>query len=325
MKRQTTYIRLSEITVGCKTAFCICAAVITLAAVFSLTGCVKDELYNTPHPDKGALVITADWSGRSADAEQPERYIIKVDGQPYEVSELFVTPAASAGRSRATFSPVLPALFTPGIHSLVVYNEPKGFTIDGNTATVGTLEDGTLNPLPGYLFSATEEPDIAADDTLRITVPMRQRIRRLSLQLELTAEDAQRIAATEATLTGIASAFDFSAGAIASTEGKTIAPAFAVQTPPTGGQPLLTATMRLLGTVPAEQQILTLHITLKNGDIYSVAKDLTEPLKNFSTGSSMEPLELDALLELPTEIGVTTEITPWNPGNGENGETGSAE
>ena len=34
-------------------------------ATLFLAGCdVKDPIYNTPHPDKGAIVITADWTRR---------------------------------------------------------------------------------------------------------------------------------------------------------------------------------------------------------------------------------------------------------------------
>lgn len=311
MKRQTTYIRLSETIAVCKTVSSACAIMITLAAVLSLTGCVKDELHHTPHPDKGALVITADWSGRSDDAWQPERYIIKVDGQPYEVSELYTAPAASAGSSRAAFSPVLPALFTPGIHSLLVYNEPKGFIIDGNIATVGTLENGTLNAEPDYLFSAAETVDISKDDTLRITVPMRQRIRRLKLQLTIATEDVQRIAVMEATLTGIASSIDLSTGSITSTEGRTVVPAWTEQAPDADGDPVLATTMRLLGVVPTERQLLTLDVKLKNGDRHSATDDLTEQLRNFSTGGNMETLTLTSSLRLPIEAGFTGSIEDW--------------
>ena len=33
-------------------------------AALSLTGCVKDELFDTPHPGKGSITVTADWSAR---------------------------------------------------------------------------------------------------------------------------------------------------------------------------------------------------------------------------------------------------------------------
>ena len=36
-----------------------------IGAVAILTSCVKDDLYDTPHPDRGAVVVTTDWSGKS--------------------------------------------------------------------------------------------------------------------------------------------------------------------------------------------------------------------------------------------------------------------
>ena len=39
--------------------------ILSVFAAISLAGCdVKDPIYNTPHPDKGAIVITADWTRR---------------------------------------------------------------------------------------------------------------------------------------------------------------------------------------------------------------------------------------------------------------------
>ena len=40
-----------------------------LGAVTILTSCVKDDLYDTPHPDRGAVVVTTDWSGKSTEAD----------------------------------------------------------------------------------------------------------------------------------------------------------------------------------------------------------------------------------------------------------------
>ena len=45
------------------------------AGLLLLNSCVKDELYKTPHPDKGRITITADWSHRSTDCPLPEEYV----------------------------------------------------------------------------------------------------------------------------------------------------------------------------------------------------------------------------------------------------------
>ena len=59
--------------------------------------------------------------------------------------------------------------------------------------------------MPGFLFSASKELEIQKDDTLKVTVPMMQRIRTLALTLKLKPGDEQLITETAATLTGIAS------------------------------------------------------------------------------------------------------------------------
>ena len=282
-----------------------------VSVLLLLTGCVKDDLYNTPHPDKGAVMITTDWTGRSSDAVVPGSYILRIGTEEQAVSKE---------------TNVFDALFLPGTQDLLVYNPTEGITINENTATVNTLPDGTLEPMPGYLFSAARKLEIEKDDTLKVTVPMQQHIRSLTLELKLKAGDEQSIRSTAATLTGIASAVDLTTVAITETEGKTVIPAFILGTDDGGiraagqtytagrtrstGQPQLSATMRLLGVIAGERQVLTLKITLTTGHIQTVTTDLTEALKNF--GGDMKPLELDATLELATEAGFTGTISDWN-------------
>jgi hypothetical protein len=138
----------------------------------------------------------------------------------------------------------------------------------------------------------------------------------------LKPDDEQRIAHTAATLTGIASTIDLTTGAITSTEGKTVIPTFTLQTDGSGtraaGQSQLKTALRLLGVVIAERQILTIDVTLHDGSVQAITTDLTDMLKNF--GSDMEPLELDATLELPTAAGMSATITGWNVID--NGEVG---
>lgn len=276
-----------------------------LALIF-MTGCVKDDLYNTPHPDRGAVVVTADWSGRSSDATLPGTYVLCIGDKEQTVS---------------AETNVFRELFLPGKQHLLIRHQPEGITVGGTTATVDTLADGTLEPMPGYLFSGTKELEIVADDTLRVTVPMQQHIRCLTLTLKLNPGDKERIRTTSATLTGIASAVDLTTGAITSTGGKTVVPAFAFGTDNTtraAGQPLLVATLRLLGVMPEEKQVMTLNVTLTDGTVQTITTDLTGALKDFGTGAKMEPLTLDATLTLPAEAGFTATIGGWNVVNNGN-------
>lgn len=276
------------------------------SALLQLTGCVKDDLYNTPHPDRGAVTVTADWSGRSPESVVPDSYILRIGTEEQTVS----------GETNA-----FNALFLPGSQDLLAYNLPDGITAGGTTATVNALPDGTLDPLPGYLFSAAQKLEIVKDDTLRVTLPMRQRVRELILDLKLKPGDGQRIASTSATLAGIASAIDLATGAITSTEGKSVVPVFTMaadgsgtrlagQTPRASGQPMLTATLRLMGVMPEERQLLALTLTLTDGYVKTIPADLTELLRDFDTGGDL-PMELDADLELPAGAGMNAAISDW--------------
>lgn len=280
-------------------------AAMSRMAIFALllllsAGCVKDDLHNTPHPDKGAVKVTTDWTGRSSDAVVPENYILRIGSEEQTVK----------GETNA-----FKALFLPGTQSLLVYHQVEGISIDGNIASVNTRADGTLEPMPGFLFSAAKELDIAADDTLRATVPMQQHIRTLVLSLNLKPGEELRIGHITATLTGIASAIDLATGAVQAAGGKTVVPAFSIRTDDgrmrTEGDPVLAATVRLLGVEAGEKQVLTLVVTLADGYVQTIHADLSELLKHFGE-SDMEPLELDATLELPVAPGVGGTISGWN-------------
>ena len=133
--------------------------------------------------------------------------------------------------------------------------------------------------------------------------------------LNLKPGEELRIGSTTATLTGMASSIDLTTGTVQTTGGKTVVPAFAIRTNDgktrATGNPVLSATVRLLGVVTGEKQVLTLVITLADGYVQTISTDLTELLKNFGH-AEMEPLELDAALELPVASGVGGKISDWN-------------
>ena len=82
-----------------------------IGAVTILTSCVKDDLYDTPHPDRGAVVVTTDWSGKSTEADIPQAYTLRIGGREQNVS------AATN---------VFDALLAPGGYGLTVYNSRRG-------------------------------------------------------------------------------------------------------------------------------------------------------------------------------------------------------
>lgn len=272
--------------------------IVTLAIV-QLTACVKDDIHNTPHPNKGAVKVTTDWSGASSDATPPTSYLLRIGDKEQTVS----------GTTNA-----FTALFDAGSLDLLVYHPADGFSINGNVAKVNTLEDGTLHPQPDHFFLGTKSLDILLDDTLRVTVPMKQHTRNLTLTLKLKSGDEQRIATTSATLTGIVSEIDLTTGVSKTIDGKTTAPLFELTTTQGRSRAVsgsaLSAPLRLLGVTTTERQILTLTITLNDGHQQTITTDLTQALKNFGSGD-MKPLELDATLELVVAGGIGGSITDW--------------
>ena len=277
----------------------ICQLLTIAAAILQLTGCAKDDRHNTPHPDRGAVRITTDWSGRSSDASVPASHTLRIGAESQEVTA-----------ETNTFK----SLLAPGSYRLLAYNTPEGVSITENTATVDPKDDGTLTPQPGVLFSAAKELDVTADDTLKVTLPMQQHIRSLTLTLQLAEGDKERIAGTTATLTGIAHSLDLVTGEQTTGQtGQTVAPEFKLSTiTPTRaeeGKPALAALLRLMGVITGERQTLTLTVSLKDGSVQTLVTDLTDLLKGF--GGTMEALRLDALLNLPVAGDMGGTITGW--------------
>lgn len=165
-------------------------------AAMLLSACVKNTLYRTPHPDRGAVTISL--TGLAA----TDDYVMDIDGQTADIDGSPFT---------------CPWLLAPGAHSLVVYNRAEGFTFDGRTARVNApggmsrADGASVIPLPGYLKTACREMTVAADDTLRVSPTPQQRVRDLQLELEVTQGRPELIQSVTATLGGIAGAFDMEA------------------------------------------------------------------------------------------------------------------
>lgn len=267
-----------------------------LAAVL-FTSCVKDELYDTPHPDRGAVVVTTDWYGKSHEADIPQVYALSIGGLEQEAS----------GETN-----VLTRLLSPGRYTLTAYNKPDQITITGNTASVNATQAGHIHPTPGYLFASVQEDiSVLADDTIYVTAQMKQLVRRLDLELSATEGDYSRVLSATATLSGMASAVDITTGERS----------MAAQVTNTFRQDgnKFTLYFRVLGIVPAEAQTLTVDITFNNGDTQRIMSDLGNAMDKFNDGT--EPMRLTGNLLLPVEAGVTgANITGWNEVEGGNGD-----
>ena len=281
----------SKIKAVCKTVFSTSGGVFILAAVFSLTGCVKDELYNTPHPDKGAIVVQMDWSDLLPEAV-PESYVIRLDDYEQTVSGTTNT---------------VERLSEPGEHTLTVYNKPQGITINGDIASVNEIISGRavgsrVEPLPDYLFSISETVNVEKDDTLRITARPRQWVRQLDMELSVVEGDYKRIVAVTGTLSGIEQSVDIR-------KGERLGTAVIVRNDFAVAEEKCNTSFRLMGIVPAEHQTLTVNIVFANGDTQTIESDLSEQMTAFHDDNA--PLTLTGSLNLPVEAGVTGSISDW--------------
>lgn len=264
--------------------YCVAAALLLAA-----TSCVKDELHNTPHPDRGAVTVSL--TGLAADGA----YVLDIDGQTADITG-----------SPFTF----PDLLTPGTYSLVVYNRAEGFTFDGRMAQVHT-EDGktradgvSIIPLPGYLKTASREITVTADDTLHLTPAPQQRVRDLHIEFTVTQGRPELIQTVTGTLSGIAGAFDMEAEQTTGEPASTIV-AF------TRDGDKLTADARLLGTMGAVQTLVLDIAFVDGGRTQQTEVDLTEALADFN-GNMTDGYHVTGTLETP--VGMEEgkgEITGW--------------
>lgn len=275
-------------------------AVLFCGVALMLTSCVKDDIYNTPHPSQGAIVITTDWSSRADQAVQPVSYTLRVSGQSGQSDEQPVKGNTN----------IFHSLLAPAAYELLVYNIPEAITVTGDVATIASTDENNIEALPGYLFSATQTLDVVKDDTLFVTVGMLQHIRQLTLVLKLKEGDHDRITSLNATLSGIASSINLATGAWVSPTGVSLSPVFE-KTEEKDGTPTLTATIRLLGIIAEEKQELSIAVALNNQSVYTIKTDLTEVLQKCFDGS-MTPLVLGANFDLPSQGDFSGNINSWN-------------
>ena len=260
-----------------------------------LASCVKDELHNTPHPDRGAVTVSL--TGLAADGA----YVLDINGQTADITG-----------SPFTF----PDLLTPGTYSLVVYNRAEGFTFDGRMAQVHT-EDGktradgvSIIPLPGYLKTASREITVTADDTLHLSPAPQQRVRDLHIEFTVTQGRPELIQTVTGTLSGIAGAFDMEAGQTTGEPASTVV-AF------TRDGDKLTADARLLGTMGAVQTLVLDIAFVDDGRTQRTEVDLMEALADFN-GDMNTAYRVTGTLETPVGMEeATAEITGWETVDGD--------
>ena len=280
--------------------------ILAAAATALLTAsCVKDTLYNTPHPNHGKITVTADWSARGEGIDIPATWTLSMGD--YTGTETSATHAPDH-------------LFAPGSYTLAVWNPAEGITVSGTTATVAAATgnragtDAFVNNAPGWFFTYTEQVSIEKDKDYPLTAAMKQQVRELTLVIEPTGDAAGRITEIVAHLTGAAGTLDFATDTYGAAS-NVVLPFTRITSGADAGK--WTATVRLLG-VTGTEQLLTGEIRYADGNPTptTLKSDLTEALKEFNT-KKPEPMTLGGtLVETPEEAEFSEfEITGWETGD----------
>lgn len=276
-----------------------------MAAAVLLSSCVKDTLYDTPHPDHGKIAVTADWSARGEGIDIPATWTVTMGD--YTGTETSATHAPDH-------------LFAPGSYTLAVWNPAEGITVSGTTATIAAATgnragtDAFVDNAPGWFFTHTEQVSIEKDKDYPLTAVMQQQVRELTLMIEPAGDAADRIESIGGTLSGAAGTLDFATG----THG-TPSEVELHFTKITEGDDAgkWMATVRLLG-IAGDAQRLTATLTYTDGNPQptSLNSDLTSALNGFNDGKTA-PLTLGGTIaETPGEAGFTGEITDWETVDG---------
>lgn len=278
MKRTTFFMLLSA-----------CSALL-------LAGCdVKDPIFHTPHPGKGVVAGITDWTQRGEGVDIPAEYRV----------EAAATTATASGTAF-----VVPGLFESGNREVVAYNVPSGVNVNAGIATVNTGAEASalLVPDPGILFSGTAVANVTADDTVRITLPMRQLMRQVQFGLTVSGGNPEGIAAIDARLEGVAASIDLKTG-------KVTGEAAAVRIPFVRTGNKLTAGIWVVGMIPSAAQRIVVVLTFANGTTTVNTSDVSDAFLNFNA-DKLIPLGFAGNVEAPAGAEVGGTINDWkeNPG-----------
>ena len=260
--------------------------ILLLLAIAAITSCTIVDLED---PLKGKITLVTNWENRTSGIEQPTNYTVIVNNQTLNYAQA---------------TNLLPELNT-GTYPIYIYNTPDKISITGTTATVATTNN-QVDPLPGWLFTATTQAVYADFKEETVTAVMQQQVRQLTITLKPEGGTIDRIASISATLSGIAGAWDFKASKPAGNS-MNVPITFIKQDNGTWQ-----AVVRLLG-ITGTQQKLSGTVTFEDSAPTDIIldSDLSAIIAKFNT-DKITPFSLRGdMKETPTELGFVTSVTDW--------------
>lgn len=263
--------------------------------LLGLTGCYKED--KDKCPGHATLIVTADWSERGADEGEPEGFTVRV-----------AENAASVVGLRCEF----PHPIAPGDCHVNAHTTPERVTINGDVATVAASRAGTIDPMPGCLFTWSHSlVGVKKGDEHHLTALMKQQMRMLTIVIESAGGITSQVASATLNLDGVASSINIATEALS-------APA-AVSVPFEANlvDDTMEAKAKLLGVLGSN--MLTLDFVFVNDETQQLSIDLTSRLANFNTDKKMKETITISIEEVDQ---VTGEILDWTV---KGGYTGNAD
>lgn len=263
---------------------------------------VEDPIYDTPHPEKGTVTLTTDWSGVGEGLTAPASYTVVAAGY---------TATLSGTVNKLDY------LFDPAEIRVSVYNTAEHVSVNGTTATVGAATgnaDGVgpfVQSLPGWLFASTGEMTVGKDREHFHTAVMQQQVRELTIMIEPTGGSTDRVERIEGWLSGAAASLNFADGEHAAPSNVEMQFARIAEGANAGKW---SATVRLLGTAGTLQKLTAIiYFAGSNPASVTLDSDLSAELAAFNA-DKRKPLTLGGkVVETPTGAGFGATIVDWTP------------
>jgi hypothetical protein len=234
----------------------------------------EDPVYNTGHPDHGKISnLTVRPANRADGVDLPAGYNVQIGD--------YTTTLQGANGS-------LNHLFPEGTCTVNIWNDAPNITVNGTIATA----DYTAGEL-GWFFSGSMNVDIKKDTDHDITVDVQQRVRSLTLTLDLKGDAGEHITDIDATLSGITGSINIADG---SPVGDPVAVQLVFVQQPDGAY---MAVIRLPG-VTGDDQILSLTVHYDDGSTETITQQMHDVLDGFNSG--VDPVNLKATLDLTAVI-----------------------